>query len=44
MPILKVTTLDDPNLRIYTSLTQAQLRNKLEHLHCREPESHRHSS
>lgn len=30
MPIIKVTTLDDPNLKIYTSLTQAQLRNRLE--------------
>ena len=30
MPIIKVTSLDDPNLKIYTSLTQAQLRNRLE--------------
>ncbi|MCD7848067.1 MAG: RNA methyltransferase [Oscillospiraceae bacterium] len=30
MPILKVTTLDDPSLKIYTSLTQSQLRNRLE--------------
>lgn len=30
MPILKVTSLDDTNLKIYTSLTQAQLRNRLE--------------
>ncbi len=30
MPIIKVTTLIDENLAVYTSLTQAQLRNRLE--------------
>ncbi|MCD8006029.1 MAG: RNA methyltransferase [Oscillospiraceae bacterium] len=30
MPTIKVTTLSDENLKVYTSLTQAQLRNRLE--------------
>ena len=40
--IIEITSLDQPGLEVYTSLTQAQLRNRLEpekgRVHCRKPQ------